>query len=231
MPWILNEDGALKSKLSGLTVTDVNAPSGRSVAVRFRLPERELANLTFPCLIIEHQGIVKDSDREMRGFIQIPYTPEGYTPFYGPPSEYAVTSFDPSDSPYYSDAPIPYRIDYQITLMSRKIQHHIPLVAELAGFNYIPARFGYLAIPEDGTIRRLDLSGGPEMSTQIDSDGKRLFTASWLINVSTELFWNQMQTFTAVQEISGRIHDLSTSEILAQYLETYDSPPVETTVP
>lgn len=221
MPWIFNEDLALKTKLSGLTVTDVNAPNGRPVAVRFRLPETELADLTFPCLIIEHDSITKDSEREHRGFVQIPYAPEGL-PMW--PDSLQPEGLDPAKSPYWSDYPIPYNIDYTVTLMSRKAVHHITLVGALAGQNRMPARFGGLDIPEDGTVRRLDLIGGPELANLKDVEGKRLFTATYLIRVSTELVDFQIQTFEKVLAVIGRIEDMDGTE-LEKFWVTYNGAP------
>jgi hypothetical protein len=57
----------------------------------------------------------------------------------------------------------------------------------MAQFDRIPARFGFLTIPEDGTVRRLDLLGGPELVDTRDEDGKRLFRREYLISVSSEL--------------------------------------------
>lgn len=173
MPWLLNEDRAIKAKLAGLTVQDVNAPaSGRPVKVRFRLPEVELADVDFPMVVIEHAGITKDEEREHRGTTRLGYTPEGLPPV---------------DGGYRTEFPIPYNIDYQISVYSRKIQHHMALVATLAQHDRLPARFGYLEVPEDETIRRLDLVGGPELESSHDGDDKRLFRATYVVRVSSEL--------------------------------------------
>ncbi|MFD5731177.1 hypothetical protein ACFWMT_34400, partial [Streptomyces sp. NPDC058368] len=83
---------------------------------------------------------------------------------------------------------VPYDIDYQVQLFCRSLQHRTELVSRLARFEYLPERFGFLAVPQDNTVRRLDLMGGPEMGSGRDADGKRLFTATYRIRVSTELF-------------------------------------------
>lgn len=225
MPWIFNEDGALKAKLSGLSVTDTNAPAGRPVAVRFRLPETELANLTFPVLIIEHASISEDTERAHRGFIPIPYAPEGL-PLWDDPN-LASGSLDPSLSPYEAEFPIPFNLDYQVTLLSRKSQHHIYLVGMLAQQDRIPARFGGLDIPQDGTVRRLDLIGGPEMGNVKDVDGKRLFTAAYRIRVSSELFPTQISTYDRVLSLVGTIQDTETAEEMETWWNTYNDQPPE----
>lgn len=190
MPWLLNEDRAIKAKLLGLTVQDVNAPSGRPVKVRFRLPEVELADVDFPMVIIEHAGITKDEEREHRGTIRLGYTPEGLPEV---------------DGGYKTEFPIPYNLDYQISVYSRKAHHDIALRAALAQADRIPARFGYIEIPQDGTVRRLDLIGGPETEAIKDEDGKRTFVQTYMVRVSSELLPSQVAAAARVIEDGVRL--------------------------
>lgn len=187
MPWLRNEDAALKLKLQGLTVTDGNAPTGRPVPVRYRLPQDELANLSYPIIIIEHAGLYPASDREHRGYIQIPYAPEGYARWWSAND----TTIDPSQSPYFGLFPMPYNFDYQVTVYSRFMVDHIqPLVAQLATEPRLPAKFGYLNVPQDGTVRSMFLQGGPEFGYGKDEDDKRVFKVTYLIRVFAELVGN-----------------------------------------
>lgn len=188
MPWLRNEDSALKKKLQGLTVTDGNSPvNGRKVPVRYRLPQDELATLSYPIIIIEHAGLYPAPDREHRGYIQLPYCPEGFQPWWTP----GATEIDPSLSPYYGLFPMPYNFDYQVTVYARFMVDHIqPLVATLATENYLPAKFGFLQIPQDGTVRSMFLQGGPEFGYGKDEDDKRIFKVTYLIRVLSELVQN-----------------------------------------
>lgn len=185
MPWIYNEDAALKLKLQGLTVGDATAPAGgRPVPVRYRLPEDELATLTYPCIIIEHAGINPAPEREHRGYLPLHYAPEGLAPWW--PA--GVTSYDPKQSPYYSWFPLPYNLDYKVTVYSRKMPEHLqPLIAQLAQVAYLPSHFGYLDIPQDGTWRNMFLETGPQIEYGSDKDDKRLFRASYMVRVMTEV--------------------------------------------
>lgn len=173
MPWLENEDAALKKKLSGLTVVDAALSDPVSVAVRFIVPEDEFSDVAYPLITITHASVERDPERESRGVVEIQAPPEG---------------FDPSLGPYLAETPVPYNIDYQIVLYTRLVQHRTELVRVLAGFDYLPERFGFLEIPQDSTVRRLDLLGGPQLNSGRDSNGKRLFTATWRVRVSTELF-------------------------------------------
>ena len=184
MPWLRNEDSSLKLKLQGLTVTDGNSPAGgRTVPVRYRLPQDELADLSYPIIIIEHAGLYPAPEREHRGRIQLPYAPEGYLPWYSGPGNAEV-----ADSPYYAYFPMPYNFDYIITLYARFMAQHVqPLAATLATEPYLPAKFGYLTIPQDGTVRSMFLQGGPEFGYGKDEDGKRMFSVTYRIRVFSEL--------------------------------------------
>lgn len=177
MPWLLSEDAALKTKLSGITVPNGNADE--RVNVRFRVPET-WAKFAFPQIIIEHGSITRSSERETRGHVLLPYAPEGHAGW--------DEQDDPSKSPYFlEDYPIPYEIEYQITTYCRFSQQDRMLTALLQSPSRIPARFGFLVIPQDGTIRRLDLTAGPQADTERDGDGARLFKQFYTLTVSTEL--------------------------------------------
>lgn len=199
MPWLLNEDAAVKRKFEALSVTDENAPSGaRPVTVRFRMPETEMGNVSYPMIYLDHAGISKADDREHRsGVTYLPYVPEGYDqagvltrdPETGEMIPWdTTTDFDPTLSPFRTrDYPIPYNIDYTVTVEARYNSHITQIVGALAVIDRIPARFGYIEVPEDGTVRTLDLLGGPEIAAERDGDGKRIFRAVYSIRVVSEL--------------------------------------------
>lgn len=154
--------------------------------VRYLLPEDELANLTYPIFIIKHAGMYPDAEREHRGRIKLPYSPEGQPEWWSDDTQADVTQ-----SPYYADFPMPWRLNYEITLYARFMtQHVMPLKAILAGENYLHPKFAYLNIPQDGTTRSMFLLGGPEESYGTDEDGKRLLTVTYLVSVFAELAEN-----------------------------------------
>lgn len=222
MPWLLNEDAALKAKFAGLVVTDSNAPvQGRPVAVRFTVPSYELATMDYPTIAISHGAITRASDREHRGHTYLPYVPEDYpndTPAKDgfPYIPDGATSVDPSRSPFYTqDWPIPHNIDYQVVAHHRLEQHQTQLTAALAAIDRIPPRFGYLEIPEDGTVRSLDLIGGPEREEAKDENGKRVFRTHYAVRVYSELplyaVQNVYELFKPVEEINISLSVLADS--------------------
>lgn len=221
MPWLYNEDAALKAKLQGLFVYDGNAPEGRSVPVRFKLPEDELANLQYPILIIEHLGMYPDPEREHRSAstYQIPYAPEGYAQWNYGEGEFGPT-LDPSLSPYFGFFPIPYNFDYKVTLYGRFMTQHIrPLSTQLLTEPYLPYHFGYLKVPQDGTVRSMFLLGGPDYVYAKDEDDKRLFAVTYRVRVFTEL----VQNVQSLESFGGTMVPVNTVSLdLSVYADIAD---------
>lgn len=205
MPFLANEDMALKAKLQGLYVTDATSgTTGRPVIVRFKNPEYELKDSQYPLIMISHTGISKDAARESRGYVTVGYAPEGFTPW--------EDLTDPNQSPYSSQMPIPLNIDYRIDVFTRKQTHMIELTGALMQFSYLADRYGYLAIPQDGTTRRLDLLSGPEYIEGKDELGKRLFTATWTVRVSSEIFLYEIETLSPVERVLLQMIDLPAAQ-------------------
>lgn len=195
MPFLHNEDAALKAKLQGLTVADATSDpvTNRRVEVRFKNPEYEFADAVYPLILLSHTFIERSVERESRGYITLNYAPEGY------PSWDPMT--DPNASPYTTETPIPIDIHYAIQVYTRKQPHLIQLTNGLMDFYHLPPRFGFLSIPQDGTIRRLDVLGGPEYAEMKDERGKRLFVALYEILVSSEIIWAQIDTLSPALKV------------------------------
>ncbi|MFE6739804.1 hypothetical protein [Streptomyces tubercidicus] len=193
MAWLLAEDAALKKKLTGISVTGSAVSRPIPVDVRMSVPEDEFADFTYPLIVITQVDVIRATERESSGFIELRALPEG---------------FSSGDGPYFANFPTPHDIDYQIVLYTRLNQHRTELVGRLAHFEYLPERFGFLDMPGDNTVRRLDLIGGPEMSAGRDKDDKRLFTATYRIRVSTELFiLGDPVAFPPVQTVEVKVND------------------------
>lgn len=220
--FIFAEDYAIKQKLLGITVHDETAPTnGRPVAVRYRLPESEVADVQYPQIIINPPEIRKASEREHRGSTYLTYAPADYVgdtiTGIDRDNHTMVPDWDPATSPvdqspfFVSEYPIPFDFDYQITVETRKQSHLTQLMFILAQMDYLPARFGYLEVPTDGTIRSLFLIGGPEILPTKDMDSKRLFRAVYRIRVASE-----MSMYKYKQILSGDLvqHIHVTTEVI-----------------
>lgn len=193
----------MKAKFSGLVVQDANTPdTGRPVQTIWLDSDIELVNLTYPSIVIANVDISFDADRAHSGWFQLPYTPENFEQWITDDME------DVTQSPYWAFTPIPYNIDYQIEVLARNNKHSTFLTAVLAGPDYISQRHGYLAIPEDGTVRRLDLMSGPDRQNTHDTDGKRIFHNIYTVRVSTELLPVEIEAYSKVATVVNTINVL-----------------------
>lgn len=192
------ESDALRTKLSTVTVTASNYPAGRVVPVHFVNPDFELRTAAYPGIYLSYAGMAKASDREHRGRVRLEYAPAGYAEDvlvpvdiedkYNNSTEAWSETFDRHTSPYtLPETPIPYNLDFNVTVLTRNYQQMFEVIAQLATLDYLPARFGGLEVPEDGTIRTLDLLGGPNTSVLKDEDGKRLLQSVYSVRVTAEL--------------------------------------------
>jgi hypothetical protein len=186
MPLFRNEDAAVKSKFAGLTVQSAALSSPTNVVVRYQGPENEYADATYPLILIQRVDVAFAKDRAVQGYAPLNYAPEGYQSYTGAP--------DPAKSPYWTNMPTPVYLDYVVTLLCRRAEHQTELLATLAGFDYCDARYGYLIVPADNTVRRFDVLGGPETDTARDELGKRLLRATWRLRTAGELIWAPIET-------------------------------------
>lgn len=222
IPWLLNEDAALKFKLQGLTVSDATR-TNRPVPVRYRLPEVEVADLTFPIIAIDHDGWYPAPERMHDGFERLPYAPEGLAPWWDDSGGPANAEFEPEDSIYGPVRfPVPYNFDYIITVYSRFMHEHtLPLVAALAQEDRLHAKFGFLDIPQDGTKRTLQLLGGPALETGKDNNDKRIFWVTYRIRVFSELVPQIIQPILAnMVNLDLRVYSQEEDLTLANVVES-----------
>lgn len=168
MPFILNEDEALKSILSGITVSDAGN-SARPVSVFYGQPDPQIRQQSYPYITIDLVGVSEAKERTHSGYSQLTYVPE---------------DVDPNQT-YFVMTPIPVNLDYQITTFARQPRHDRQIIAQLFKRDRLPLRFGYLEVPQDNTVRRLDMLGFSKRD--ITEQDKRLFSNVYSIQVSSEL--------------------------------------------
>jgi len=179
MPFIINEDSALKTLLQGVTVSDAGNAT-RPVPVYYGQPDKEIRAQTYPYITLDLVGLKEDAERAHRGYVAMTYAPEGST-------LQASSSGVPLNTTQF---PIPVDLFYQIVTYARQPRHDRQLVAALLSPARLPLRFGQLRIPEDNTIRRLDMLGFSKRDTT--ESGKRLFSNVYNIRISAELFSDQV---------------------------------------
>lgn len=182
MPFILNEDKALKTILSGITVAD-SGNATRPVGVFYGQPDKEIRAQAYPYITIDLISVTEDTSRAHRGYLDdIPYIPEGADP----------------DIDIAVDYPIPVDLVYQITTWARQPRHDRQIMSALYTNGRLPLRFGSLPIEEDGTIRRLDMLGF-QKNDRTEND-KRLFSNAYTIRVSAEIFQSEFVQLYQVEE-------------------------------
>lgn len=210
-PYIESE--ALKKRLTGVTVTSSTYPGGRVVPVGFVSPDMELRQAAYPGIYLSYAGMAKASDREVRGPTNLQYAPPGFPTNVQVPVDFANknsaltepwdNTFDRLTSPYHvNDHPIPYNLDFNVTVLTRNYQQMFEIIAQLDEPEYLPPRFGGLEVPEDGTVRTLDLLGGPNTSVLKDEDGKRLLQSVYSVRVAAELNLFDVQQVNRVRTVS-----------------------------
>ena len=192
MPFIINEDKAIKAMLTGITVSDSGNPT-RPVGVWFGQPDLEIRAQSYPYITIDFLGYNEDFSRNHRGELQMPYFPEGVNT-----SEQYITEF-----------PVPVYLDYQITTWARQPRHDRQLMAAMAIGQRIPLRYGLLVVPEDMTVRRLDFLGFNKKDTT-DENGKRLFSNAYTVRVSAEILPAVLEQIVPVTETNVSLNSQST---------------------
>lgn len=173
MTWLLNEDAALKAKLSGITVSDGKSPTPGLIAVGcwYGQPDLEMREQSYPYITIDLLDIREATDRAMRNHVTLPYVPDGDPiPTVG--------------SKVYYDYPIPYDLDYQVRVWARHPRHDRQIVAELLR-NRLPSRYGSLYIPEDDTLRSMFMTG--LIKRDVTEQQRRLFSTVLNVRVFSEL--------------------------------------------
>jgi len=208
MPFLLNEEAALKSLLSGMTVADAGN-AARPVAVFYGQPDKEIRQQSYPYITLDLIGIYEATERVQSGDIVVPYAPEGWD---------GVSSLK---QPY----PMPINLDYQVTTFSRQPRHDRQMLAQLFSPTKLPVRFGQLYVPEDNTWRRLETLGFSKRDTT-EAD-KRLFMNVFSIRLTSELFRFPFDTVeypvterVITRKVSDPINQVPASESLYNTLLT-----------
>lgn len=182
MPFLLNEDAALKALLTGITVSD-SGNSARPVGVFYGQPDSQIRQQSYPYITIDLIGVNEDYTRAHRGYVDATYLPEGV---------------DPAMLEAGVNFPIPVDLMYQVSTWARQPRHDRQLIKALFAPNRLPFRFGALFIPEDATMRRVDMLGFSKRDRT--EEDKRLFSNVYNIRVSSELFTEDLVQLYAVLE-------------------------------
>lgn len=132
MTYILSEDAALKTYLSGVTVADEKTAS-RPVKVWFGYPDVEIRAQDFPFITIDLVNIRQAPERQTSGV-----TYDG---------NYMGTNAVQDGKWYRYETPVAYDLVYQVTSYSRHPRHDRAMMYQLQ--EKFPGMRGYLPVPDD----------------------------------------------------------------------------------
>lgn len=215
--FLLAEDAAVKARFSNLTVRD-DRENARPVQVFFRYPEAETER-SYPFITIEMIDIVHARNRQ-HSESQIVYarsTTTGASAFGGPdamdywPSRISDLDTVQNSSQYdflVSNEFVPVDILYQVSTYTRSALHDRQLSAQMLS-TITPFRRGFIAVPEDGTMRRFDLLDWTTADLLDSESGyrKRIFRKIYTLQMSAEIpstnMYGAYQITTVIPTISG----------------------------
>lgn len=186
MPWLLDEDYALKQKLSGFTVSNYADGKLLPIQVYYRFPDPEERERTFPHIAIDLTEIVFDAERAHRadGYL-LTWDTETATPMI-------------NGALVGDDYPLPWSLIYQLAYYSRNPTHDRQM--RMMAYQMFPEQYGSLNMQYfDGTIRRADLVSSVQRDT-VDANNKRLYRNILTVAISSEFFLNQI---TAIQRATS----------------------------
>jgi hypothetical protein len=206
MTFILAEDAALKTLLSGITVVDEKAggtSTPRPVQVWYGTPDVELRNQTFPFITIDLMDIRSAPERQMSGVIY--------------DIDRAGTMPASSGEVYSYEFPMTYDLVYQITTYARHPRHDRALITQLMQ-RKIPSKYGKIgvlnALGTETAYRHMFLD--EFLKRDSVEEGRRLLRNIFIVRIVSELtHYDAVQALQLVQsvEINETTNDIPTDQL------------------
>jgi len=185
--FIVAEDLALKTLLSGITVSD-DANSSRPVKVWFGYPDIEIRDQSFPFITIDLIDILQAQERQTSGYLI--------------DSDYQGTIPEQSGFGYSYKIPTAYDLVYQITSYSRNPRHDRAIIYQL--LNKFPSKYGYLTVPNtlgtESSVRSMFLDGFVKRdAVQSETGNRRLLRNVLSVRVVSEMTPEQVAATPLVE--------------------------------
>ena len=216
--FLLAEDAAVKARFSGMTVTD-DKNASRPVQVFFRYPEGDTER-TYPFITIEMIDIVHALDRqhsEVRVYAStgtaasVQFT--GATAMeYWPSEHHNFTQYSGNAPVVSANDFLPVDILYQVSTYTRSALHDRQLSSQML-HSRARLRYGFIDVPEDGTIRRFDLLDWVTADLLDPEAGyrKRIFRKVYTLKMSAEMTTSNLVSSKRVTTISSSISDTNSN--------------------
>jgi len=202
---ILAESSALKAKLSGLHVP---RPEGGSRRVRtyFRFPDEQTERI-YPFITIEFMTLQFASDRAHSAqMMKVFNWPSEYATFAEYADAHNLSAWTGRIGSSEAVMWHPYNMIFQIATHARDPLDALYLDGQLVGTYYIPDRWGYLDIPEDGSVRWLDrlemrtanyIEGNPQGMNQT------VFRTVYTVSISAYVMPEDPALYLPVLQVMG----------------------------
>lgn len=219
--FLLAEDAAVKSRFSGLTVTD-DRNAQRPVKVFFRYPDGETER-EYPFITIELIDIVHAKERQHSHTTLYQstsdasvnwYTSQPNALTYWPSEHYDFRSYG-SEGPFVSTPEfLAMDLVYQVSTYTRSALHDRQLTSQIMR-NRAQWRWGYIGIPEDGTTRRFDLLDWVTADLLDPEAGyrKRIFRKVYTVQINADLPVGSIDVIQKVIGVEGGITDMDNNEL------------------
>lgn len=214
--FLLAEDAALKLRLSQIAVVD-DRNAERVCDVFFRYPH-DVTEKAYPFIVIDlldinhatnrqnsettyyyaanTTGMTDDQVKQYQSFNYYPSTigPEGMSALAG-------------DGFLTTESFVPVDLMYQVSTYCRSQDHDRQLTAKILR-RVLPFRRGFIDIPEDGTIRRLDLLDW-NSSNVLDQEAayqKRIFRKVYTLRMNAEIPASDLFAGRRVLDVNSTIN-------------------------
>jgi hypothetical protein len=226
---LLAESAALKAKLSGIHVA---RPGGESRRVRtyFRYPDEQTERI-YPFITIEFMSMQFAADRAHSAqMLPVHDWPSEYRTFQEYAEAHGLTNWTGRVGSAEAVMWHPYNLLFQITTYARDPLDGLYLDGLLVGTYYIPDRWGYLDIPEEGSCRWLDrlemrtanyLEGNPQGMNQT------VFRTIYTVSVTAHVMPEDPKIYLQVLQVMGVLLQIKSSpgETPTVYSSWINEPP------
>lgn len=212
------EDAALKRRVSQMAVTD-DRNVERVCSVFFRYPH-DVTEKAYPFITIDLLGINHATDRQVSETTYY-YASDTTGMSAGQAKRYsndltyypstldtpALAALTPAGKFTSTESFVPVSLMYQVTSYCRSQDHDRQLTALMLR-RVFPFRRGFIEIPEDGTMRRLDLMSW-STSNILDQESaytKRIFRKVYTLQMTAEIPASDLTSTTRATSIHPTIN-------------------------
>jgi hypothetical protein len=218
--FLLAEDEALKKLFSNMTVAD-DRENERSVQVFFRYPEGETER-SYPFITLEHIDVVHARNRQHSELSIYYRTGAGAAPALSTargnrmnywPSVSSNFNFVTDKNSYAylaANEHVPVDLLYQVSTFTRSALHDRQLTGQML-IQILPFRRGFIDIPADNTIRRLDLLDWTTADLLDPEAGyrKRIFRKVYTLQMTAEIPSSVINGLEAVTTVVGDVQRIN----------------------